>query len=297
MLYFIQNIMVDFHIHTNASDGQYSPSEIIKKAQNLGLSVIAITDHDTVAGLEEAENCVKTLNFDDHRPKLLHGIELSISWNTSGEFHLLGLGFKTVSERLRYLIENLQKNRNLRNEIIISKMNDSGIKVTIEEVQAQFPNRVIGRPHFAAFLVEKKIAKNNQTAFKNFLARGKQFYVERMNANLDEAVTAIVESGGAPVIAHPLSLYKSWGKIGDTLKEIFERGVVGMEAYHSGATLHDCKRLEEMARKHGFFVTAGSDFHGEAVRADRKMGFTAGDKKIEDRFWTEELEPYLMNNL
>lgn len=285
--------MIDFHIHTNSSDGQYSPAEIVQKTSDLGFSVIAITDHDTVAGLEDAENALAGCHKTGSNMKLLHGIELSISWKTSGEFHLLGLGFGEVSKRLNDVIEGLQKNRKARNETIIGKMNDAGISVTLEEVQAQFPNRIIGRPHFAAFLVEKKIVRTRQSAFKNYLTRGKPFYVERVGANLDEAVTAIVESGGAPVIAHPLSLYKSWGKIDDTLQEIFERGVVGLEAYHPGATLHDCRRLEELARKHGFFVTAGSDFHGEAVRADRKLGFAAGGRKIEDRFWTDELEPYL----
>lgn len=288
--------MIDFHIHTKMSDGQYSPAEIVKKCANLGISVFSITDHDTISGLEQAENAVKEVNIAENELKFIRGIELNINWKTSGEFHLLGLGFKTVSSRLRDVIENLQKNRDVRNEIIAAKMRAAGIAVTLEEIQAQFPNRVIGRPHFASFLVEKKLAKNSQAAFANFLGRGRPFYEQRVGANLDEAVTAIVECGGAPVIAHPLSLYKSWGKIDDILKEVYERGVVGMEAYHPGATVHDCKRLEEIARKYGFFVTAGSDFHGEKVRADRKLGYTAGNKKIEDRFWSEELEPYLISN-
>ena len=110
---------------------------------------------------------------------------------------------------------------------------------------------------------------------------------------LDEAVYAIKSSGGVPVIAHPLSLYISWGKIGPALQDVYNRGVQGLEAWHSGVRVTDALRLEELARKTGFFVTAGSDFHGEAVRADRRLGHTAGGRKIDDRFWEQELQPAL----
>ena len=118
-------------------------------------------------------------------------------------------------------------------------------------------------------------------------------YVERTGANLDESIVAIKESGGVPVIAHPMSLYLSWGKLPDQLINFYERGVLGMEAFHPGARVTECLRLEERAKKIGFFITAGSDFHGEKIRADRKLGHTCGNKKIEERFWLEELKPNL----
>lgn len=287
--------MIDFHIHTKMSDGQYFPSEIVKKVKNSGISVFAITDHDTISGLEEGRKAVEELSDDDGSLTMLNGVELNINWRTGGEFHLLGLGFKNVSPRFADVLSSLQKNRDARNEIVVSKMNEAGIDVTFAEIQNMFAGQTIGRPHFAKFLVEKGIVKNLQTAFKKYLAKGMPFYVRREGANLDEAVTAIVESGGVPVIAHPLSLYESWSRMEKTLQNIFERGVAGLEAYHSGSTWHEAKRLEELARKFGFFVTGGSDFHGEALRADRKLGHGAGGRPIEDRFWTEELLPYLQN--
>ena len=111
--------------------------------------------------------------------------------------------------------------------------------------------------------------------------------------NLDVAIQAIKDSEGIPVLAHPLSLYVSWGKIEGVLTDLKERGICGLEAWHSGVRLSEAKRLEELARKLGFFVTAGSDFHGEKVRADRKIGHTAGGLKIDSRFWQDELSVQL----
>lgn len=285
--------MIDFHIHTKMSDGQYSPSEIVSKVKKLGISVFAITDHDTISGLEEGRKAVEDLSGDGVNLTMVNGVELNINWKTGGEFHLLGLGFKNISPRFADILSSLQNNRDYRNEAIVAKMNEAGIDVTVEEIQNMFEGQVIGRPHFAKFLVSRGVVRNIQAAFKKYLAKGMPFYVRRTGANLDEAVTAIVESGGVPVIAHPLSLYESWGKIEKTLQNIFELGVVGLEAYHSGSTWSEAKRLELLAKKIGFFVTGGSDFHGEAVRADRKLGHGAAGKSLEDRFWTEELLPHL----
>lgn len=285
--------MIDLHIHTKISDGQYSVQEILQKSVNSGISVIAITDHDTVGGLDEAKKCVAELEKNGQKITLVKGVELQIEWHM-GEFHLLGLGLKEISKTLQILINDLQKYRMLRNAEIVKRMRAHDIDVTLTEIENEFSGQVIGRPHFAEFLVRRGLAKNMQAAFKKYLRWGKEFYVERRGANLDEAIIAITESGGAPVIAHPLSLYLSWSKLEKTLVNLYERGIAGIEAYHPGATLHECKRLEDIARKIGLFVTAGSDFHGEKIRADRKLGHSAGGKEISDRFWTEELEPYLI---
>lgn len=273
--------MIDLHVHTTASDGQYTPTEIIKAAAEKDISVIAITDHDTIEGIDEGAAAAREFGV-----TFVPGCELNINFPT-GEFHLLGLGLKNISSSFTDLLENLVKNRNLRNEQIIEKIRADGIDLTLEEMKADFPGNVLGRPHFAAELVKKGIVKNRQLAFDRYLAKGRPWYVERVGSNLDEAIVAIKESGGVPVIAHPMSLYLSWGKLPDALQNIFERGVMGLEAFHPGARVTDCLRLEEVARKIGFFVTAGSDFHGEKIRADRKLGHTCGNKKIDDKYWLE----------
>lgn len=279
--------MIDLHVHTTASDGQYSPSQIIQMAAEKTFKAIAITDHDTIAGIPEAKIAAEKYNI-----TLVPGTELNIN-TKRGEFHLLGLGLQKESPSLKKILEELQGNRLLRNQEIISKMQNAGIDISLEEIQNHFPNTEIGRPHLAKMLVLKKIVKNNQQAFDKYLGQGRPFFVQRVGANLDEAIIAIRESGGLPVLAHPMSLYISWGKLPDVLQDYFERGIAGLEAYHPGAKMGDCIRLEELGKKIGYFITAASDFHGEKIRADRKLGHTVGNKKIDDRFYFEELLPAL----
>ncbi len=271
--------MIDLHVHTTASDGQYTPTQIIEKAYTKNIGVIAITDHDTIAGIQEGAAAAQKCGI-----TFVPGTELNINFPT-GEFHLLGLGFKQISPSLTTLLDTLVKNRELRNVQIIEKMREAGVDLTLEEMQADFPDTVLGRPHFAAELVKKKVVKTRQQAFDRYLAKGRPWYVQRVGSNLDEAIVAIKESGGVPVIAHPMSLYLSWGKLPDALKDFYERGVMGLEAFHPGARVTECLRLEELGRKLGYFITAGSDFHGEKIRADRKLGYTCGGKKIEDEVW------------
>lgn len=275
--------MIDLHVHTTASDGQYTPSHIIQKAAEKNIKVIAITDHDSFAGVNEAMAEGEKLGV-----KVIPGIELNITFPT-GEFHLLGLNIKNPSKSLTDIVENVIINRNQRNQAIIEKMNADGIPITMEELLTDFPNTVIGRPHFAAELVKHKVVKTRQQAFDQYLGRGRKWYTPRVCTNLDEAIVAIRESGGVPVVAHPMSLYLSWGKLPDMLQDCYDKGVAGIEAFHPGARVTECLRLEELGHKIGFVITAGSDFHGEKIRADRKLGHTCGGKKIDDKYYFEEL--------
>ena len=281
--------MVDLHTHSNISDGILNPIGLISYAVEQNLSAIALTDHDSTDGIDAAAKQAELKGID-----FIPGVELTISWPT-GEFHLLGLGIKRVSARLAEITEILQKNRIERNRQIILKMQENGFDVSYEELVASVETKCIGRPHFAEYLVKKKLVKNRQDAFNKYIAKGRPYYVEKAGCNLDEAITAIVESGAVPVLAHPLSLYVSWGKMQNVLEELKERGIAGIEAFHPGARLNDCLRLEELGKKLGFCITAGSDYHGEAVRKDRHLGYTAGDRKIEDRFYYEELKPLIDN--
>ena len=279
--------MVDLHTHSNISDGILNPIDLISYAVEENLSAIALTDHDSTDGINAVAKQAEIKGID-----FIPGVELTVSWPT-GEFHLLGLGIKRVSARLAEITEILQKNRIERNRQIILKMQENGFDVSYEELEASVETKCIGRPHFAEYLVKKKLVKNRQDAFNKYIAKGRPYYVEKTGCNLDEAITAIVESGAVPVLAHPLSLYVSWGKMQNVLEELKERGIAGIEAFHPGARLNDCLRLEELGKKLGFCITAGSDYHGEAVRSDRHLGYTAGNRKIEDRFYYEELKPLI----
>ena len=279
--------MIDLHSHSSASDGTLSPAASAAYAADHNVTVWALTDHDTVAGLHDAAVVCKERGI-----TFVPGIELTVDWPT-GEFHLLGLGLERCSAELGAVIDDLRQSRSERNEHIIQKMAEAGVHTTQEALMAHFGVQQLGRPHFADYLVHAGVVKRRQDAFDRFLGQGRPWFVHHRGANLEQAIAAIRASGGVPVLAHPLSLYVSWGKIEDVLAGIVARGVEGLEAWHPGARVGEAVRLEAIARKLGCIVTGGSDFHGEGVRADRRLGKTCGGKKIEERLWTEELRPRL----
>lgn len=280
--------MIDLHSHSSASDGAMSPAESAGYAADRKLRVWALTDHDTVDGLFEAASAC------DGKPlAFVPGIEINVAWPT-GEFHLLGLGLRCVSAELRATIEFLTEDRRERNSRIADMIfRDKGIRIDLKEMEARFSTSQLGRPHFARMLAGLGIVKKPQEAFDKFLGSGRPWYVPHGGEDVDAAISAIVTSGGIPVLAHPRSLYISLNKISPVIENLRSRGILGLEAFHPCVRINEGHRLEEIARNCGMFVTAGSDFHGKGVRADRHLGFTAGGLKIEDRFWDEELLPAL----
>lgn len=279
--------MIDLHTHSTASDGTYTPAQLMEYAHARNINAIALTDHDSIDGIIEAQKKARELSME-----FIPGIELSIQWPT-GEFHLLGLGLQSPSKELLGAIDFLRQERDNRNIKMAQKLQEQGIAITYEEVVEKAGTKTIGRPHFASLMIEKGFIRQHQQAFDQYFAKGRPCYVERTGLDLEDAVKAIKTSGGIPVQAHPLSMYVSWGKMEDTMIDIQMHGVEGLEAWHPGTRVSEAYRLEELARKLGMTATAGSDFHGEKVRADRKIGYTAGKSKIEDKFWYEELKPAL----
>lgn len=279
--------MIDLHTHSTASDGTYTPAQLMEYANARNINAIALTDHDSIDGIIEAQKKARELSME-----FIPGIELSIQWPT-GEFHLLGLGLQSPSKELLGAIDFLRQERDNRNIKMAQKLQEQGIAITYEEVVEKAGTKTIGRPHFASLMIEKGFIRQRQQAFDQYFAKGRPCYVERTGLDLEDAVKAIKTSGGIPVQAHPLSMYVSWGKMEDTMIDIQMHGVEGLEAWHPGTRVSEAYRLEELARKLGMTATAGSDFHGEKVRADRKIGYTAGKSKIEDKFWYEELKPAL----
>ena len=282
--------MIDLHTHSSISDGELNPVELVERSVVLGLKTLALTDHDTISGLEDAENASKTLNL-----CFIPGVELEIETESgdipaiSGEFHLLGLGLNYRTEELLTTLEYLSVIREKRNKEMVKRIREAGIDVDYEEIKSlaghgvQGRNTVIGRPHFGAFLISRKIVKNQEQAFSHWLGKGKPFYVPKAGLELSKAVRLIHQAGGAAVLAHPLSLYVSWGRLPGLLGIFKDTGIDGIEAWHPNARVRDCKRLEELGKSLGFFITAGSDFHGKN-RPERKLGHTAGGRKIEDQY-------------
>ena len=279
--------MIDLHTHSSASDGTFSPSGLIEEAARRGLSAIALTDHDTIGGIREAAEAALKTGI-----RFIPGIELQILWNVDsestsavngGEFHLLGLGIDKPSPGFYTAVEELKRRREKRNLEIIDMMNKAGIDISYEEIKTMAGSDSIGRPHFAAFLVKRKIVKNMEQAFIRYLGRGKPYFRPKAGLEFETAAAVIKESGGTAILAHPMSLFLAWGRLPDTIKSLKERGLDGLEAWHPTAKPASCKRLEELGKKLNLIITAGSDFHG-ASRPDRKLGITAGGKKIDDYY-------------
>jgi predicted metal-dependent phosphoesterase TrpH len=270
--------LIDLHTHSSASDGSLSPRALIEEAAKRGLKAIALTDHDTIKGLEEAKTAAKARGIG-----FISGIELEILWGqkSEGEFHLLGLGIQRLTGAFMEAVEELSRRREKRNLEILDRMHELNVEVSYDEVQALSGGHSVGRPHFAALLVNRRIVKNREQAFSRYLGRGKPFYVPKEGLEFERAVAAIKSAGGIAVLAHPMSLSVAWGRLPDLVKSLKDQGLDGLEAWHPTAKVRSCRRLEELGKALGIYVTAGSDFHGEA-RPDRKLGITAGGRKIED---------------
>jgi predicted metal-dependent phosphoesterase TrpH len=263
---------------------------LMEKAARLGLKAIALTDHDTVAGLEEAKNAALKLNI-----RFIPGVELEIESGTqeipaiNGEFHLLGLGISNFSAEFLDALAFLAGARDRRNLEMVKKMNAAGIAVEYDEIKAfvggleGFRNGMVGRPHFGAFLISRKIVKDQEQAFRQWLGKGRAFYVPKEGLKFRNAVRLIHQAGGKAVLAHPMSLYVSWGRLPALMASLKRNGLDGLEAWHPTATVAACKRLDELGRNLKLWVTAGSDYHGSA-RPERKLGYTAGGRKIADDF-------------
>jgi predicted metal-dependent phosphoesterase TrpH len=281
--------MVDFHTHSNVSDGDFSPVLLIKEAAKMGLRAIALTDHDTIKGLESAKAAAKQEDI-----YFIPGIEVNINWTGSkstarlgpgGELHLLGLGIHSPSPAFLAAIDGLARRREARNREILARMHELSIEATMDDVSAfsgdASPGHSLGRPHFAALLVERNIVKNINQAFARYLGVGKPLYVPKDGLVFEEAVTLIRESGGIPILAHPISMFISWGRLPDLIKTLKDMGLAGLEAWHPTAKAGSCRRLEALAQTLNLYVTEGSDFHG-SLRPDRRLGYSSAGRTISD---------------
>jgi len=278
--------MIDLHTHSNISDGELSPAMLINEAAKMGLSGIALTDHDTIKGIENAKNAADSLeNF-----HFIPGIEINISWTgrkgiprlgPGGEFHLLGLGIRNPSAAFISAVDGLFRRREKRNREMLDRMHEFNIEATWEELAALSGGHAIGRPHFAALLIKHNVVKNVQQAFSRYLGVGKPFYVPKEGLLFEEATALIRESGGIPILAHPISLFVAWGRLPNLVKTLKDMGLMGLEAWHPTAKQSACRRLEALGKSLGLYITEGSDFHG-SLRPDRMLGYSGKDRKISE---------------
>jgi 3',5'-nucleoside bisphosphate phosphatase len=258
--------MIDLHSHTTASDGQHSPTELLSLAAAAGVTQLAVTDHDTVAGLAEAQRAASSLGI-----TLIPGIELSAFVNRR-EVHILGHFVDRENEELAGFGNLLKGEREQRMVAMVQKMVGLGFPVTMQMVrQIAGDEAQLGRPHLARVLVEMNWVRDTKEAFDRFLGEGKPGCVDRYKISGEEAIGLIRRAGGAATVAHPgVSKVERF-----ELEQLKAAGLAGVEVFHSDHNPSLREKYLSLAKALDLVPTAGSDFHGEKVAAGRVLGSAA----------------------
>ena len=271
---------IDLHTHSTYSDGSCTPTEILRLAYEIGLSAVAITDHDNVAAIGEAMNAGEELDIE-----VIPGVEFGSGYKGQS-IHMLGYLFDPDNEALRDAIDWVVEERIDRNERITALMRKDGIDVTVAQLEEEHGTTSIGRPHFAEVLIREGMADSVRDAFHKFLNPGKKYYSPRTFLPLDETAEMIRNAGGVPVIAHPFQYRFDEDERQQWLRYCKEIGVEGLESRYTGYTEEQTAYLDSMAKKYDFCRTGGSDFHGD-FKPDIFVGRGNGDLFVPESFLDE----------
>ena len=255
--------MLDLHIHTTASDGSLTPTQVVQLARKKGFSLIAVTDHDTMGGVAEALEAGKKYNVD-----VVPGVE--ISSGVTLEVHMLGYGMSPDHPVMKAMMEDMRAARVERMERIIENLQKMGVPITVEEVEA-VAGGAIGRPHIAQVLIAHGLVPDVRTAFREYIGVGAKAYVERRKMTSEQVIANIRDAGGVPVLAHGGLLRISEVELNQWIDSMAKKGLMGLECYHNAHTPQMERLLRAAAERNGLLVTGGSDFHG-ASRPDVAMG-------------------------
>jgi len=253
----------DFHIHTNYSDGAFSPEKVVDSAIDVGLEVIALTDHDNVLSYGVAQNHLKKLKDENKKIlEVIQGIEVN-TLHKSNEIHILGYFMDVENSDFKNLIKTQQQARVKQTEEIIALLSKKeGINVRFEDIQSQVaPGGSIGRPHLAKAITNVGGTSNVMEAYAKYINDNSPVYVRRKTVTPHDAVEIIYDAGGIPVIAHPHDLIIAE----ELIKELMQFGLRGIEAYHRKHSPAIVEYFSSMAEELGLIVTGGSDFHAPSV--------------------------------
>ncbi|MFI8714247.1 PHP domain-containing protein [Brevibacillus brevis] len=246
-------LMADLHTHTKASDGTCEPAENVRLAKEAGLAALAITDHDTVAGIPEAMEAARALDVE-----IIPGVEVS-SVGKGQDIHVLGYFVPYEDPAFEERLFRLRETRHERNQLLIARLQELGIDISLEKVyrRKQGTDKNIGRPHIAEELMELGVVSTIAEAFDKYLGKGGAAYVNPPRITPQEAITLIKEAGGVAVLAHP-GLYDD----DELVQELIVFGLDGIEVNHPDNDEVQKMRYSKWAAQYGLVVTGGSDFHG-----------------------------------
>ncbi len=273
----------DLHVHTTASDGKLSPEEVVRLSVNMNLIGLAITDHDTMEGIESAFQYITQEDLDT---ELIPGIEFSTE-SGSDEVHILGYYLDSQNPKLRLKLEELNKSRDERALKMVERLSFLGLPIEYDRVKELAGGEVLGRPHIAEAMIERGYVFTVREAFKRFLGRNQPAYVPRYKFEPQAAIKLIRDCGGISVLAHP-------GLLGDLkiVSRIIEQGINGIEVYYPEHSEEQTLFFEEIAAENGLLLTGGSDFHGRSgdsgqlgsVRVKKELVQAIKQRLISDEF-------------
>lgn len=249
---------IDLHTHSNYSDGTCSPAELVKRASDNGLSAFALTDHDSVAGIDDA---IKAVNEQNAPLKFIPGTELSVGYKSS-DIHIVGLFINHHDKAFNEMSKMIIQRRTDRNNEMIRRFNDAGIPITIEELTNSNPETVVTRAHFARWLVDHNVVKTPNDAFDKYLDTNSKFYVPREYITPEEGIDIIRKSGGIAILAHPLHYKLSEKELENLIRRLKDAGLGGIEVMYSNHIGQDEAYVKKLANKFDLLPSGGSDFHG-----------------------------------
>jgi hypothetical protein len=269
--------LIDLHMHSTASDGEWKPTQVVEEALRRKLTAIALTDHDSVGGLAEARVAAQGSDL-----KIIAGVELSSDYGGTS-LHVLGYFLDDTCPQFAERLQLARRARDTRNPQIIAKLNDLGIDITMDQVNA-IADGVVGRPHIAKALLDLGAAKDMREAFDLYLGEQGKAYVAKRRIPPRAAFQWIHDAGGVAVIAHPRTLRYKMPKLkyGDCIGAWALEGLDGVECHYSGHDPGTVKELLNVARRMDLAVTGGSDFHGPNVRKGVQIGVGYGSMNLSD---------------
>lgn len=257
-------MIADLHTHSTASDGQYSPAQLVRMASEAGIRLLALTDHDTVSGAEEAEQAGRSMGI-----RVLRGVELSAREYPG--LHILGYGFVSGPSGLTDLCRELRAGREQRKYRIADYLREKGLEVPLEEVEALAPGGVVGRPHFAQVMVRHGYVQTAREAFQQYLDTEDFQRIERFKATARTCVEVIKASGGKVSLAHPYQTELGEEDLEALVKRLKDYGLDAIECYYPRYTPEQTALYLRLVKKYGLHITGGSDFHGERVKPDIRL--------------------------
>ncbi len=258
---------IDLHTHSTFSDGTFTPSQLVKYAEEKGLKAFALTDHDTTEGVKEAKSIETNV-------EVISGVEISTRYDKK-EIHIVGLYVNENDADLNKQLKYYREKRVTRNFEILEKLNSLGVNITIDDVKESCTGDVISRAHIAKALVSKGFVGSYTEAFDRYLGDNKCAYVPRETLNYEESMELITKAGGVPVLAHPLLYKMSDTNLENMMVKLRQKGLKAVEVYYSTHSNSDTQHIMAMANRVGLIYSGGSDFHG-ATKPKIDMGTGMG---------------------